>query len=85
MVSKFVFGKLERVALTEAHNHGKFTLSRRSPRADYLVEQGLLTREGEATYRITPAGEARLLDRSDVSDADEAAIRRAAIEHHLRE
>lgn len=84
-MSSETFTKTLRNNLNTIRNHGgKVTLRAASPSGDQLVTMGFLTRDG-FTYAITPAGEARLLDRSDVSAADEARIAREAMAHHARE
>ncbi len=78
--------RFDRRTLTTLHNMGPrgVTLRVRSPLGDALVEQGYATCDG-LHYTITPAGEARLLDRSDVSSVEEAAIARSAMRAHERE
>jgi hypothetical protein len=50
---------------------------------DAIVAQGYARRDAATDrYHITPAGEARLLDRSDVSREEEAAIAREAMQDH---
>lgn len=74
-----------RTNLNTIRNHGgKVTLRAASPSGDQLVAMGYLTRTG-LTYAITPAGEARLLDRSDMSAEDQTRIARQCLRDHASE